>query len=75
MGNMLGKNFWSKHFLPSTLNIRLMMDKSVANIFTTVYHKVKLKPVLHRGQFVFHKTSENFLEEILLICPPPWLGE
>ena len=43
-GNMLfyvWEIFWSKIFFPATPKIKSMMDKSVAKVFTTVFHKVK----------------------------------
>ena len=34
---VLGKNFWSKNFLPATPNIRSLKDKSAAKVFTIAF--------------------------------------
>ena len=53
-----GKHFWSKHFLSSTSNIRLLKDKSVTKVFTTAYHIVKSNP----------EKSQKFELDISLSC-------
>ena len=65
---------WSKKFLPSTSNIRLLKGKSVTNVFMTAFHKVKLNPavikLLTSGNFYqhLHFFSPNFV----YLCYTDW---
>ena len=55
---------WSKKFLASTSNIRLLKGKSVANVFMTAFHKVKLNPVV-----IKLLTSGNFYQHLHFFSP------